>query len=220
MEERLVDYLFGLLPPQEARALEEELKANPELRQELNELQETLYQLPRALPQVPPPPGSWIKIRRRLRPWNPQVLGLVASLALLILLGLHTLTTEQTLQTQNRVVRWAANPKTKLYHLIDERGKPRGMIFWSPGRCLVVMKEAPPQGARYRIWGSMGGNRRVTLGEFQGTVFEVPDSGFKVMGVSLVGHGAIEPLGEVVFGIVGGWIPPTSKNTSGPSLTI
>jgi anti-sigma factor RsiW len=53
-EEILADYLLGILPPEQARALEARLAQEPQLAAELQALQEALHLLPYGLPGVIP----------------------------------------------------------------------------------------------------------------------------------------------------------------------
>jgi len=68
MEERLNDYVDGLLSEEEARAFEKELESNPELRKAGAQLRNLLASASRLPKGIQPQPDLWRGIQARLQP--------------------------------------------------------------------------------------------------------------------------------------------------------
>ena len=68
MERRLNDYADGLLSQEEARAVEKELEANPELRKAEAELRSLLASAKRLPKSIEPDSDLWEDIHKRLQP--------------------------------------------------------------------------------------------------------------------------------------------------------
>jgi len=68
MEQRLNDYVDGLLPEDEARAFEKELESNPELRKAEAQLRNLLADANRLAKDIQPERDLWRDIRARLQP--------------------------------------------------------------------------------------------------------------------------------------------------------
>lgn len=205
VHEQLPDYLLGLLEPQEKTLIEGELEASPELRTELEELRKALFGLPLALVAVAPPPRVWGKVQARTnsrRLW----LRVAAAAAVLAILWLGSFSINQYVNYRNlraeqdKVAQWLAIPKAK-WRSFGTEGKIYGTMIWINGRCLVVMKNPPPKGKTYQVWGRKEDNVPISLGVFGNQVFETRYQGFVSMGVSLEPPGGSPkptmPLGRV-----------------------
>ncbi|WP_018465159.1 anti-sigma factor domain-containing protein [Calidithermus timidus] len=207
LRDLLPDYLLGQLDPQEAGQLEAQLERSPELRAELDSLRAALFKLPERLAPVPPPPRAWQRIQnrlhgRRLLLW-PRIATVAAALALLFAgIGLYQFQSLRTLQAeQAKIARWLAIPEGKWRAIKNAQGEGIGTMVWlEDGSCLIVMKDPAPRGRVYQAWGRKDG-QSVSLGIFQGRVYETRYTNFERVGVSLEPPGGspqpTQPLGSV-----------------------
>ncbi|WP_299431285.1 anti-sigma factor [uncultured Meiothermus sp.] len=207
LRELLPDYALGLLEGSEKAQLEQALQSSPELRQELEELQAVLLQIPQSLPPEVPSPSVWVKIKHKTIPRR-DFLRWVAAAAVLASLGLggwgldHYNRYRTLAEEHARVARWLADPDVRWRLIKNAEGKSLGTMLWTEdGRCLMILSEPPPAGKVYQAWGRKTEGDPVSLGVFTTRVFETSYEGFASVGVSLEPPGGspqpTQPLGRV-----------------------
>jgi hypothetical protein len=191
-EEILADYLLGILPPEQARALEARLAQEPQLAAELQALQEALHLLPYGLPgmipsasvrsqvmaeagapPIPPQPAlpslglARLKVERR---WL-KGLGAVA----LLLLAFDNWRLRQTpqpapLEAGQALAQLLQQPGSRLVTLQGEAGSAN--LLFRPGEWQAVVLAARalpplPEGERYHLWLKLDTEEMLYGGSFQ-----------------------------------------------------
>lgn len=208
VEGLLSDYLTGGLEARERARVEQHLHTCTRCRQELRALERAFYLLAEALPPTPPPPGIPARIRarqRRLRPVRSGVRAVLiaAATAGVLFLGVHlwqrAARDEAFLE---QVAYWTSDPQAR-WHVLRSDGKGLGVFLWrEDGRCLVLLREPPPPGWRYRLWGEEGG-RLYPLAQGSARVLEADYGRFRTLVLSLEPPGKAEgpspgPSGQVL----------------------
>jgi len=187
----LPEYLAGDLDPQAKARVEAHLRTCVRCQEELRGLEQAFFALAEALPPVPPPQGTWEGIRARLRrarrgrDWVPVLLA--AALAGAFFLGAywgqHSANQEVLLE---KVAYWASDAEARWHHL-KSNGENLGLLFWQEdGRCFLLLREPPPPGQAYRLWGESGSALH-PLGQTRGRVLEADYRGFRTLVLSLEG---------------------------------
>jgi len=180
----LPEYLAGDLDPQARARVEAHLQACVRCREELRGWERAFFAPAEALLPVPPPEGTWEGIRARLRRarrgrgWA-RTLFLAAALAGAFLLGAYwgQRSSEQE-ALRERVVYWASDPQARWRYLQGD-GERLGLLLWrEDGRCLLLLREPPPPGRVYRLWGEAGGGLH-PLGQTRDRVLEADYRGFR-----------------------------------------
>lgn len=208
----LPDYVLGLLSPQEIQEVERYLASSGAARVELEKLQKTLVQLSESVPSQTPK-SSFEDLQKRLRQPSPALepskpryskqfrewrnYALAASIALAIIGFSWALQLQkqlgQTRAEQSKVNYWLAhdNVKTVMLSPIDYNTDVKNygsVILLEDGRCLFILRQEPPAGKSYQVWGQTE-TEPVSLAISQQRLIEVQYSEYQVIGVSL------EPLG-------------------------
>ena len=212
--ELLPDYVLENLSPKEARLVEVHLEHCSVCRAELRDLRESLVGLAESVPEARAPQGNWEKIQARLTraetappksraPWQAWLLA--ASFVVAATGFWWGFDQQQSAQAfsreQQKVAGWLSRPDVTTEQLLDAQGERLGSVLTlSDGRALFVMRERPPGGSSYQAWGQRG-SERVSLGVSDGSLLEVPYTGFDTIGVSLEPRGGSpqpsQPLGRV-----------------------
>jgi hypothetical protein len=189
-EEILADYLLGILPPEQARALEARLAQEPQLAAELQALQEALHLLPYGLPGVipsasvrsqvmaeagappiPPQPAlPSLGLARLKKRWL-RGLGAVA----LLLLAFDNWRLRQTpqpapLEAGQALAQLLQQPGSRLVTLQGEAGSAN--LLFRPGEWQAVVLAARalpplPEGERYHLWLKLDTEEMLYGGSFQ-----------------------------------------------------
>jgi hypothetical protein len=189
-EEILADYLLGILPPEQARALEARLAQEPQLAAELQALQEALHLLPYGLPgmipsasvrsqvmaeagapPIPPQPAlPSLGLARLKKRWL-RGLGAVA----LLLLAFDNWRLRQTpqpapLEAGQALAQLLQQPGSRLVTLQGEAGSAN--LLFRPGEWQAVVLAAralPPllEGERYHLWLKLDTEEMLYGGSFQ-----------------------------------------------------
>jgi hypothetical protein len=189
-EEILADYLLGILPPEQARALEARLAQEPQLAAELQALQEALHLLPYGLPGVipsasvrsqvmaeagappiPPQPAlPSLGLARLKKRWL-RGLGAVA----LLLLAFDNWRLRQTpqpapLEAGQALAQLLQQPGSRLVTLQGEAGSAN--LLFRPGEWQAVVlaaRDLPPlpEGERYHLWLKLDTEEMLYGGSFQ-----------------------------------------------------
>jgi len=188
----LADYLLGLLPPEQASALEVRLAQEPQLLAELQALQEALHLLPYGLPGVipsaslrsqvmaetgtppiPPPPAlPSLGLGRLQLEWR-WLRGLAAVTLLLLVFDNWRL--RQTLQPApleavQALAQLFQQPGSRLITLQGETGSAN--LLFRPGEwqeVVLAARDLPPlpAGERYHLWLKLGTEEMLYGGSFQ-----------------------------------------------------
>ncbi|GAB5601819.1 anti-sigma factor [Thermus sp. FJN-A] len=197
VEGLLPDYLTGGLEAQERARVEGHLRGCPRCQKELRALEQAFYLVAEALPPTPPPPGTWARIKARarlVRGGRPQVRSffLAAALAGVLLVGAHlwqrAARGEALLE---QVAYWASDPGTH-WRFLRSDGQSLGLLLWrEDGRCLILMREPPPPGRRYQLWGEAEG-RFHPLAQTGARVLEANYGRFRTLALSLEPPGKTE----------------------------
>jgi hypothetical protein len=189
-EEILADYLLGILPPEQARALEARLAQEPQLAAELQALQEALHLLPYGLPgmipsasvrsqvmaeagapPIPPQPAlPSLGLARLKKRWL-RGLGAVA----LLLLAFDNWRLRQTpqpapLEAGQALAQLLQQPGSRLVTLQGEAGSAN--LLFRPGEWQAVVlaaRDLPPlpEGERYHLWLKLDTEEMLYCGSFQ-----------------------------------------------------
>jgi anti-sigma-K factor RskA len=228
--ELLPDYVLGLLSKEEKLEVETYLASSSTAQQELANLQKTLVKLTESIPGQSPQSSFrniQQRLRQPAKPleastprysgsnrWSKQLrewrnYALTASVALAIIgfawaLQLKKQLT-QTYAEQNKVNYWLTHDNLRAFNLSpivqDPNLKSYGsLILLEDGRCLFVLKENPPAGKSYQVWGQKNGES-FSLAVSQVKLIEVKYTDYEVIGVSLEPYGGspapTQPLSRV-----------------------
>ncbi len=225
LNDLLPDYVLGLLSPEERLEVEKYLASSGAARAELSRLQKTLIQLSEAVP-AQTPKSSFEDIQKRLKQpvlepskprysgWNKQLrewrnYALTASVALAIIGFSWALQLQkqlgQTQAEQNKVNYWLAHDNVKTVMLSplvqDTDVKNYGsVVLLEDGRCLFMLRNEPPKGKSYQVWGHMNGVP-TSLAISQTRLIEVNYGDYKKIGISLEPYGGspqpTQPLSQI-----------------------
>lgn len=207
--ELLPGYVLGDLERPELERVEAHLLDCPTCRAEVARLQDALYSLAEELPPVSVPADSWARLQAR-QP-EPQALAryslprwpLAAGLALLLSLGGYAAWRVLTVPSVTAQVKQWQLQGARQVALKTRQGEEFGTLLVRPDeQCLVVLKQRPPPGQVYQVWGrqSGGANVPISLGLTDGLTVQVYYGGFDSVGVSLEPAGGsprpTHPLGR------------------------
>jgi anti-sigma-K factor RskA len=190
-EELIAGYALDDLSPEEAETVERLLNENPDLRGEVNQLQDVLDLLPYGLPQQEPPAHLRAAILdaaqmgdrpARPRPASPQnrarrriwlEMGGAVAAFLAIALGLDNYRLRQDLENADAVIQALRQPETEVYALegTGETTAASGRLVVNPNQdqILVTVQNLPepPAGQAYRLWGlTPGSTDPIYYGQF------------------------------------------------------
>ncbi len=192
----LPEYLAGDLDPKARARMEAHLRSCARCQRELRGLEQAFFALAEALPPVSPPENAWERVRARLRRsrlWRNQIRAvfLAAALAGAFLLGAYWgQRPSQQEAPLEKVAHWATDPEARWRHL-KGNGESLGLLLWrEDGHCLLLLREPPPPGLAYRLWGEAEGTHHL-LGQTRGRILEASYQGFRTLVLSLEG----EPIG-------------------------
>jgi anti-sigma-K factor RskA len=214
--EMLPDYVLGLLSAQERLEVEQYLAGSSVARAELASLQQTLVKLSEALPEqvsqstwqdvqqrLQRPAGSYKPLTRAVKQpwWQNQArewrnYALAASLMLAVIgFGWALNLQKQLAQSkaeQNKITYWLGHDNIRTLTLTpvsqnvtDNYGT---ILLLEDGRCLFMLKNPPPIGKSYQVWGQLDG-QSTSLAVSQNRLIDVKYTDYETVGVSL------EPLG-------------------------
>lgn len=226
MNEKLTDYVLGLLSEEEVRDLERHLATSAEARQELARLQKVLVTMAEAVPSQTPrttfatiqaklsaPVSSPLSETNYIAPTKQPVkfsswfypLALAASLLLAIgslWWGFSSRQEAQRIEAENeKITHWLSYGDIKIVPLADANNNPLGTVFVSPREyALFILDNPPPAGKIYQAWGRV--NDTITsLAVADSRLIEVNCEGFERIGVSLEPPGGspqpTQPLGGI-----------------------
>jgi hypothetical protein len=207
-DDRLPDYLLGMLSPEEAAELQAHLEACRVCQEELRQLSGSLITMVEALPPAPPPADAFKKIQARLagertakvpsaspRPARrfPYGWALAAVLSLVIagggiLWGYRSQQSyRQAAEEQRVVAEWLLHLDVRPFLLQDREGNRVGSVLIRPdGQALFVLREPTAEGRAYQAWGHRDDeDELVSLGISQRPVFEVAWRGYEALYLSL-----------------------------------
>lgn len=130
--EKIIDYLYGELPAEEIKVMQDYLKKNPEKQQEIEDMM-GVQEVMQKVAEVNPPPEQFTGFRRvnemdnKLRSWRK-----IAAVAIILLLGaMAAWVTDLTISSQNN-------------SLVISFGAPELPKVQQPVAEKVVVKETPP----------------------------------------------------------------------------
>jgi anti-sigma-K factor RskA len=226
MNEKLTDYVLGLLSEEEKRDFESHLATSAEDRQELARLQKVLVTMAEAVPsQIPrttfatiqaklstpvSSPASETKhVSPTKQPMKPSSWFYPLALAASLLLAMGSLwwgfslrQEAQRIKTENDTLNeWLAYGDLTMVSLKDEGDNPIGTVLVSPRKyALFILNTPPPAGKSYQAWGRV--NDTVTsLAVAESRLIAVNCEGFERIGVSLEPPGGspqpTQPLGGI-----------------------
>ncbi|MGK7898473.1 MAG: anti-sigma factor [Xenococcus sp. (in: cyanobacteria)] len=177
LEELLAGYVLGNLDEQELTWFNKKLAANPQLQQEINELETTLTLMPYSLPQNVPSSDLRSKICQKSADSNQAKYGYTFKLNRLawiisgitavtsLLLGVNNYGLRQELATnykqlgqQQELITMLRQPHNRLVSLqgLDELPTASGSLFVAPQKkkaVLALQNLAPLSGNKvYRLW--------------------------------------------------------------------
>ncbi|BBL81831.1 hypothetical protein TthAA37_06490 [Thermus thermophilus] len=190
VEALLPEYLAGNLDPQARVRVEAHLRACARCQEELRSLERAFFAPAEALPPVPPPEDAWKGIQARLR-WVrkgrlwARITFLAAALVGAFLLGTYreqrAPEREALLET---VIYWVSDPEAHWRYLQGDKER-LGLLLWrEDGHCLLLLREPPPPGRVYRLWGEARGSLH-PLGQTRDRVLEADYRGFRTLVLSL-----------------------------------
>ncbi len=184
LEEILAGYVLGNLDEKELTWLNEQLAANPQLQQQIQELEATLTLMPYSLPQNVPSSDLRSKICHKIahhdRPKYSQVFKLnrlawiISGITALstLLLGVNNYGLRQQLasnnnqlQQQQELISLLRQPHNRLVSLqgLDELSRASGSLFIAPQKkkaVLALQNLAPLSGKQvYRLWAVSQGKK-------------------------------------------------------------
>jgi anti-sigma-K factor RskA len=185
-EELIAGYTLDDLGPEEAEIVERLLNENPDLRGEVNQLQEVLDLLPYGLPQQEPPAHLRAAIldavkegdrpARTRRPARRRIwleMGGAVAAFLAIALGLDNYRLRQDLESADAVIQALRQPDTEVYALegTGETTTASGRLVVNPNQdqILVTVQNLPEPaaGQAYRLWGlTPGSTQPIYYGQF------------------------------------------------------
>ncbi len=225
MNEKLTDYVLGLLSDEEKRDLERHLANNESDRAELARLQQVMVTLVEAVPRETPR-TTLAALQAKLststpipedkpviRPAPPALkpsswfypLALAASLVLAagsLWWGVSSSQEARRIQTENDTLNeWLAYGDLTMVSLKDAGDNAIGTVLVSPrDYALFILNTPPPAGKSYQAWGRA--NETVTsLAITENRLIPVKSEGFERIGVSLEPLGGspqpTEPLGGI-----------------------
>ncbi|MBF1999167.1 MAG: anti-sigma factor [Synechococcales cyanobacterium M58_A2018_015] len=180
-QDLIAGYALGNLSPEEAETVQRLLTEHPELRSEIEQLQEALALMPYALPDHEPPASLREAIlsaaqadvapprlfqdappqpSRRLCPHRSLWLGIGSAVAALtvLALGIDNYRLRQTALADRAVIATLQQPGAQLYTLegTENAAAASGSIVVAPdqGQLLIVAQNLPPlpSGQVYRLW--------------------------------------------------------------------
>jgi anti-sigma-K factor RskA len=229
MNEKLTDYVLGLLSEEEKRDLEHHLATNAEDRQELARLQKVIVTLTEAVPsQLPRTTFATIQAKLSTSASSPTPsepksvnptkqpakfsswfypLALAASLLLAIgslWWGFSLRQAAQRIKTENDTLNeWLAYGDLMMTSLKDEGNNTVGTVLVSPrDYALFVLNTPPPTGKIYQAWGTVD-NAITSLAVADSKLIAVNCEGFERIGVSLEPPGGspqpTQPLSEIAL---------------------
>lgn len=198
LEELIAGYALGNLSSEEAEELRLLFAQHPELRTEVDRLQEVLELMPYALNEVTPPPGlrsviieaasaetrhNSVVLRSR-QSWREIAVAVAAGLVLVVLddylLRQQLSTTQAQVARQKDVISMLQNSATHLVSLkgMDIASAASGSIVVTPGEpnIVLILQNLPvlPRGKFYQLWAVVDGEK-MPSGQFsasqKGTVF-------------------------------------------------
>lgn len=171
LEEILAGYVLGDLDEVELIWLNEQLAANPQLQEQVSQLESTLNLMPYGLPQDVPEHNlrSQILAQAKQKSSSPQyhwswILSAVTAVGALFLginnfgLRQQIALTENRLQQQQELISLLRQPNNRLVSLRakDDAVKTSGSLFISPAsnRAVLTLKnlDALPGKQVYRLW--------------------------------------------------------------------
>jgi hypothetical protein len=226
MNEKLTDYVLGLLSEEEVRDFEHHLATSAEARQELARLQKVLVTMVEAVPSQTPR-TSFATIQAKLsaassspsseskhisptkQTAKPSTWFYPLALAASLLLALGSLwwgfSSRQEAMRVNaeneKITHWLSYGDIEIVPLADANNNPLGSVFVSPrDYALFILDNPPPAGKNYQAWGRA--NDTITsLAVSDGRLLEVNCEGFERIGVSLEPPGGspqpTQPLGGI-----------------------
>jgi hypothetical protein len=225
MNEKLTDYVLGLLSEEEVRDLEQHLSTNAEARQELVRLQKVLVTMIEAIPNQTPR-TSFATIQAKLtspslrpseikqvspikQPAKPSnwlyPLALAASLLVTIgslWWGFSSRQTALHIEAENeKITHWLSYGDIGIVPLADANNNPLGTVFVSPrDYALFILDTPPPAGKNYQAWGQAS-DIITSLAVSDGRLLEVNCEGFERIGVSLEPSGGSPQPTQPLAGI-------------------
>jgi anti-sigma-K factor RskA len=175
--ELIVDYVLGELAPEQARAVERRIAAEPELAREVERLRGVLGLLPYAEVAEPPPhlrgailraaAGARARRRARVRPsWG--AVGLAAAAVLALALGIDGYRVRQELRLQRTVTAMLQEPNIVLTFPLHGAGAVGAVkLDLDQKKGAVAIERLPPlpAGQVYRLWALVAG-KDVPCGDF------------------------------------------------------
>jgi anti-sigma-K factor RskA len=184
IESALARYVLGELPPEEARALEQRLSAEPELSAELRRLERAFGLVGYSAAAEPPPalrervlaaaaaPRA-ARVARISRPWPAALAALAASVALAIGIDDFRVRRElRELELQREVTQTLQQPNVVLSFDLRGTGSHTGslgaaVLDLDAKRAAVVVRGLPalPDDRVYRLW-ALVGEETVPCGDF------------------------------------------------------
>ncbi len=193
-DNRLVGYLLGDLFPEEAHALEEQLRQDPQLAREFYALRETLNLLPYGLPGVIPAAGLRDQVlaeagladaplsfsapcpalsERDSKVWWQWLAGVMG--VALMLLGLDNWRLRQSLpltqlEAAQELVNLLQQPGSRLVNLQGEFGVVNLLLPGEEGQEVVLAARDLPQlasGESYHLWLKLDNGEILHGGDFQ-----------------------------------------------------
>jgi anti-sigma-K factor RskA len=226
MNEKLSDYVLGLLSEEEVRDLERHLASNEEARQELARLQKVFVTMAEAVPSQTPrttfatiqaklstPASSPPSENKLISPTKQPVkfsswfypLALAASLLLAmgsLWWGFSSRQETVRVKAENEIINeWLSYGDIKIVTLADANNNPLGTVLVSPrAYALFILDNPPPTGKTYQAWGRVN-NTITSLAVADSRLIQVNCEGFERIGVSLEPPGGspqpTEPLGGI-----------------------
>lgn len=182
LEELIAGYVLGDLCSEEAEEFIKLLTENPEVIQEVNQLQEVLGLIPYALPEVAPPqhlrsaiveavhtPVNSSPTRKSTPAWS-KIVGSVAAIFALTL-GLDNYRLHQELSNTKDVITVMQRPET---HLFSVKGKDKvatasGSILmdFATDKAVIALQNlpTPPADQAYWLWAVVDG-KTIRCGHF------------------------------------------------------
>jgi anti-sigma-K factor RskA len=228
MNEKLTDYVLGLLSEEEKRDFESHLATSAEARQELVRLQKVLVTMAEAVPSrtprttfatiqaklsaptsSPPSETNYVAPTKKPAKFSSWFYPLALAASLLVAIGslwwgFSSRQEAQRIEAENeKITHWLSYGDIKIVALADANNNPLGSVFVSPrDYALFILDNPPPAGKTYQAWGRV--NDTITsLAVADSRLIEVNCEGFERIGVSLEPPGGspqpTEPLGGIAL---------------------
>lgn len=203
LEELIAGYVLGNLCSEEAEEFKQLLAEQPELFQQVNQLQEVLGLLPYALPEITPPqhlrsaiveavhnPVNTKVARKQFSlPWNKIIASVAAMLTLA--LGIDSYRLRQELSSAKEVLTVLQGRDPHLYFVKgkDKTSTASGtvLIDFHADEAAIVLNNisSPPTGQSYWLWAIVNdqtircGQFKVSTNGFALDKIAVPDDAYK-----------------------------------------